>query len=72
MVKHPGHLKEEMRSRTAKIFTRPKLNSFSSQPRHPLPAQDGTPLQELKPGVIMPNDSHCQDALSLALKLKQG
>ncbi|HBH14640.1 MAG TPA: transcriptional regulator GutM, partial [Leclercia adecarboxylata] len=35
-------------------------------------AINGTPLQELKPGVIFPNDSLCQDALSLALKLKHG
>ena len=35
-------------------------------------AIDGIPLQELKPDVIFPHDSPCQNALSLALKLKHG
>ena len=35
-------------------------------------AINGMSWQELKPDVIFPNDSLCQDALSLALKLKHG
>ncbi|WP_313824860.1 transcriptional regulator GutM [Leclercia sp.] len=35
-------------------------------------AINGLALQELEPDVIFPNDSLCQDALSLALKLKHG
>lgn len=32
----------------------------------------GMSLQELEPDVIFPHDSGCQNALSLALKLKHG
>ncbi|MFP2420741.1 transcriptional regulator GutM [Pseudescherichia vulneris] len=37
-----------------------------------IPAINGTPLQQLQPDVIFPHDSRCQNALSLALKLKHG
>ncbi|MGL5600479.1 MAG: transcriptional regulator GutM [Silvania sp.] len=35
-------------------------------------ALNGLPLRELEPGVIFPHDPLCQNALSLALKLKHG
>ncbi|WP_054177668.1 transcriptional regulator GutM [Trabulsiella odontotermitis] len=33
---------------------------------------EGKPLKELQPDVIFPHDPLCQNALSLALKLKHG
>jgi glucitol operon activator protein len=42
-----------------------------AQPR-PLSQLHGKNRQELQPDVIFPHDRNCQNALSLALKLKQG
>lgn len=37
-----------------------------------IPSVQGKHLQELQPDVIFPHDPLCQNALSLALKLKHG
>lgn len=44
------------------IFARPR----------PVSQLHGHNRQQLKPDVIFPHDQNCQNALSLALKLKQG